>query len=162
MKTATVTDQEQFDAVVESIVSDFNEIEMGRYLEGEQRRAEELHAGYFARQAGPSGEAWAQNKPSTVKRKGHAQILRGIPSQGFELYQSLTTMMATYAIRYEIDTWPRLAEMVYGTSRPFAAGHNDGDWAPRIPQREHVGFTGQHVDGLVERFADHLVAELMR
>lgn len=157
----TVRTQEEFDRVVAGVVDDFREIPMDAYLAREQRLLEQLHAGYFSRQAGPSGEAWPENRPSTIKRKGHSQILRGIPSQGFELYQSLTTMMATYAIRYEIDEWPRLAELVFGTFRPHAATHNDGA-PPRLPQREHVGMTEPHVDGMVNRFADHLVNELTR
>jgi len=34
--------------------------------------------------------AWKSNKPSTVRRKGHSQVLFGHPSKGFNLFKSVT------------------------------------------------------------------------
>lgn len=32
---------------------------------------------------------WQSNKPSTIKRKGHSRVLRGLPSGGFQLMNSV-------------------------------------------------------------------------
>lgn len=154
-----VRNQRDLDAVFAGIVADLNRIRMSPLLQDEMRRMEKLHAEYFARQAGPDGTPWAPNAPSTIRRKGHANILRGIPSQGFELSRSLTSQQAEYAIREEIDEWPGLAEIVWGTDRPYAETHQEGR-PPKLPQRMHTGLTAAHVDGMVERAADFLVLKL--
>src|SRR5262249_34423210 len=66
----------------------------------------DLHQGYFDNSVSPSGEPWARNRPSTISRKGHSKVLRGIPKYGFPLQKSLTlraTQSVGDAIREAIE-----------------------------------------------------------
>ena len=39
--------------------------------------------------------AWQANKPSTIQRKGHSQILFGQPGGGYQLFKSITNKKHT-------------------------------------------------------------------
>jgi phage gpG-like protein len=107
---------------------------------------QELHLQYFDMEAGPDGP-WAPLAPYTVAKKGHAVIL-------FEeslLKDSLTQDSAQHSIR---QTQP--AELLFGTSRPWAWVHQFG--SGKIPQRQHTGLTEETVDDVAGAVADELVA----
>ncbi len=158
--TTEIRSQADMAAFFRSIGDDFDRLKWDDWMVGELRRMEAQHAEYFARQAGPDGAGWAPNRPSTIKRKGHARILRGIPRDGHPLSKSLTLALAEFAVRYTIDEWPSRAQLIFGTDAPHHGYNQDG--TSRAPARPHVGVTLQYFDGMVGRAADHALKGLKR
>lgn len=115
----------------------------------------EWHAGYFQRDAGPSGEAWPELSPFTVQKKGHATILE-------ETRLMVLSLIGTgggnqYSIN-EVKKTSYGAELVYGTSREQAKTHQEGDPSRNIPKREFVGINQTHLKEVVAA----VVADAMR
>lgn len=66
---------------------------------------------------------WTPNKPSTIARKGHGRILRGIPSKGFQLMNSIIKRRhPDYVQRYD----PVGNTMELGTKHWKAEIHREG------------------------------------
>lgn len=123
---------------------------------GEQMdRLEKQHSGYFATGQGPSGDAWGPNAPSTVKRKGHANVL--IDTK--RLRDSLTSRRGDGAIR-EIVSEPPNSGLSFGTSVEYSIYHQAG--TSSLPKREHVGTTDEALQPLLDDVADSVVEALRR
>jgi len=91
---------------------------------------------------------WPPNKPATVTRKGHARILRGMPSKGFQLRASCVD--PTHP-EHVFRVTGRLVQM--GTSHWKAAVHAEGRGG--LPRRRPVDPTRaqrQRYSHLIGRF----------
>jgi phage gpG-like protein len=108
---------------------------------------QEMERGYFASSAGPDGTPWAPLKPYTVQKKGHATILR----ETWELMNSLTGQSAT-SVRNQT-----LISLEFGTNRPWAWVHQNGDQRGRIPPRPFIGMTEDATKEVVDTVADAAV-----
>lgn len=183
-KTMTIDNPAQMQEVFDSISDDFNRIDYKAELVNELDLIADLHKGYFAKSGGPAG-AWKPNAPRTIKQKGHSIILRGVRGKtqkhikatkrrpkvfspfhskirGYRLATSLTTKTSqTYgdAIR-EVVSDSRGAALSFGTSVEYSIFNQEG--TSRAPARPHVGLTTKFVDGMTNRIADHIVAELAK
>lgn len=153
--------QQDFQALFDSIKADFNGANWDEWLEGELRRLEKAHDERF-KTAGASfftnAGGWAPNAPSTVRKKGHARVLFGKPSEGFRLHKSLTQPASEFGIRVTVDNWPTLAELVFGTDAPYHIYNQLG--TGRIPARPHVGMTAEHFEQTAKRAIDHVFAAI--
>jgi phage gpG-like protein len=156
--------QEVYDALAEDIYStDYHD-----WLLDELLRMTELHKTYFNRQAGPDGAKWAKNAPSTIRQKGHSKVLRGHPSNNFRLSRSLTELHSQStgdAIREITQEGDGEARLKFGTFVEYSGFHDRDRLSGRgniIPARPHVGLTEQHVNGMINRLADHIITELAK
>lgn len=141
-------DTSSVDKALETVERNFRGMRWQAFMEQEQRGLEKIHRNYFESFVGPDGKPWKANAPRTIKQKGHARQLHGIPARGFQLRQSLTLPMSQYGIRYEIDHWP-LARLIFGTDAPYHGYNNDGTrW---IPSRKHLGITRAYFGRLARR-----------
>jgi phage gpG-like protein len=133
--------EQQFEALA------FNEL-----LTNELTRLEGVHADYFHRFAGPDGEQWKPNAPSTVKRKGHNIILQDTT----RLVQSLVSRTSD-SVR-DVFSERMNHGLTYGTGVEYARYHMTG--TKRMPARRHVGLNEEYLNGATERVADNAIKQL--
>jgi hypothetical protein len=148
--------------VYDDIALQFEEMDFEPYLAGELPLLEKFHAERFATQTDATGQAWAANAPRTIKRKGHARVLRGMPSEGFRLSRSLTQRLrhSTEDAVREVVQAESGAYLSFGTTRPYSGTNQDG--TSRIPARPHVGMNEEFVDKSAERACDYALATLAK
>jgi phage gpG-like protein len=148
--------QEVYDDLSEDIAAtDYQD-----WMASELVRMADLHRTFFQNQTSPNGTAWPKNALSTIRRKGHSRILRGIPTNNFRLSRSLTERVTSTtgdAIRNAIQT-DNAAYMSFGTSVEYSEIHDRG--TSRIPIRQHVGLNDEHINGMVDRLADEITKQL--
>lgn len=106
---------------------------------------QEMERGYFASSSGPDGQAWAPNRPYTIKKKGHGIILR----ETYELENSLTQTSAT-SVRNVQPT-----SLEFGTNRQWSWMHQQG--SGKIPQRMFIGMNQDGMEGVLNTIADAAV-----
>lgn len=123
-----------------------------KLLESVSDELEEEHAEYYAGQHAPGGEAWKPLSPVTIRRKGHAIILRETDAMRDSLIGRTSD-----SIR-DVVSEPPQHFLSFGTSDEKAARHQDGIG---VPQREHVGMTEEFCDKLAEQVADFTVQLLL-
>jgi hypothetical protein len=133
-----VADTSTVDKALQDLERDFRGMRWRPFMEQEQRNLENIHRRYFDSFTGPDGKSWQPNAPATIKKKGHARRLHGLPSLGFRLRQSLTQPSSEFGIRYAIDHWPH-ARIVFGTDAFYHVYNQDG--TRTIPARPHLGIT---------------------
>lgn len=141
--------QEVFDDIARSFVD-------GEYVDRMEELStdlEEHHRYFFEREAGPSGAAWPELAPRTVKKKGFDDILY---ETGW-LKQSLAGRTSD-SIR-DVLGWYGRTILEFGTTTEYAHIHQDGFGI--IPQREHVGINDEILDPFIEDIADLTVQHLM-
>lgn len=147
----TLADFSELAAMLDRMVSVLEEPQMTRdrwqvvieFLEEMERRI-------FAEERTPDGESWAALSPYTIRKKGHSIKL----VEKRLLIESMTQSGAQHAIR-EVD----LAELVFGTNRPWATSHQYG--TDDIPQREFAGLGQDDLKGVVDLVADAAVEMMM-
>lgn len=156
-ETAVIEDQEDLAQFFADLASDFEGLpasQSGReFGEGGVEIAEESMRQGFAQSRSPGGEAWAPNKPATIKRKGHNAILRDKGQLGV----SLTDSGHPDAI-VEIANEPAGCGFTRGTSVPHSAPNQTG--TKHTPARPHVGLTEDACDELAELGADLAIEHL--
>lgn len=148
--------------VYDSVAEDLNETDYASWMADELVRMSDLHKGYFQKQTGPDGAAWPRNAPSTIRRKGHSRIMRGHPKNNYRLSRSLTeraTSTTGDAVREMIQT-DSAAHIAFGTTVEYSMHHDQA--RGNIPARRHVGINDRHLDGMVNRVADHIIKELAK
>jgi hypothetical protein len=106
---------------------------------------QEMEQGFFASSSGPDGQVWAPLRPYTVKKKGHAIILR----ETWDLMAGLVGVNPT-SIRETTGT-----TLEFGTERAWAWLHQDG--GRRVPQRMMVGATEEAIESVLDTIADAAV-----
>lgn len=156
MQTFLLHSYDELQDVYDSVTEDFNSVDYADWLNNELDRLADLHKGFFQAQAGPDGAAWKNNAPATIKKKGHSRILRGHPKNNYRLSRSLMQKSHTStgdAIREAINEGGGRAHLGFGTDVPYAV-YNEN--------RPHVGINEQHLQGMVERVADHVVQQLAK
>jgi hypothetical protein len=154
--TYHLTDFSQLQDVYDAISEDFDSVDYADWLNDELVRMADLHKTFFASQTDPGGAAWKPNAPATIKAKGHKRILRGHPKNNYRLSRSLTQKSRTStgdAIREGINEQDGRAMLRFGTDVPYSV-YNEN--------RRHVGINEQHLQGMVERVADHVVQQLAK
>lgn len=109
---------------------------------------QEMERGYFAASAGPDGVPWVPLRPYTIRRKGHATILR----ETWELLDSLTGHTANTVL----TTTPISLE--FGTQREWAWWHQHG--TARMPPRPFIGMSDDGLDRVVGSIADSIVRQM--
>lgn len=92
------------------------------------------------------GGSWAPLKPSTVKRKGNALILRDSDS----LFESVTVPGAEFQILDVSST-----HIIFGTDRPWAVVHQEGNAHNRA--RPFIRFLPNDVSRWTTMIARHLM-----
>lgn len=135
------------------IEQQFKEANFRPLLESTSKDLEERHAEHYAAQTTPTGEPWKPLAPLTVKKKGHAIILRETDAMRDSLIGETVD-----SIREIVSEAPRHS-LSFGTMDEKAPFHQDG--TSRIPQREHVGFNEEFCDTLAAEVADATVELLM-
>lgn len=151
----TIENQADLDDLFADVVADFRTLRMQPFLDGAQRIVEDFHGTLFANQQSPAGSQWAALSPATIARKGHATIL----FETGRLKGSLTQPNHGDGIRSTWDEWPNNAGLIFGTDVPYSQFHLFG--TQRLPVRDHLGLNEVTLNQLVDRAADHAVAELM-
>lgn len=154
--TYHLTDFSQLQDVYDAISEDFNSVDYADWLNNELDRMADLHKGFFQAQTGPDGAAWKPNAPATIKRKGHSRVLRGHPKNNFRLSRSLTHKARSSsgdAIREAIQEQDGVAYLGFGS---------DVEYSRYNANRPHVGINDQHLTGMVERVADHVIKQLAK
>ncbi len=129
-----------------------------------------IHAQYFAREAGPSGQSWP---PWYYRALGTPNDHRTLDVSG-RLRESVTQSSPDHIQQVEAK------RLTWGTAVPYAYKHQFGgvfevdqpligrDGRGRrmpgddinIPQREFVGMTSQNLDGFCQMLADFVVRQL--
>jgi len=163
--------QDLYDGVAE----DFRDIDYQPWMSDELNRLADLHRAFFNSSSGPDGALWKPNAPSTIRQKGHSTILRGVRGAkpprktrkgglkyrrsrwigGYRLATSLSAKgvgSAGDAVREAIDKSTG-AQLAFGTTVPYSIYNED---------RPHLGMNESHLDGMVERVADHVLAQLAK
>lgn len=151
---------EEFNEVIESVVEDFQAIELVPYMQGELRQIEDLHAGFFKTATAPNGTAWKENALRTIRAKGHSRVLFGKPSNGFRLSHSLTGIANETtgdAIREAIAV-ANGGMITFGTFVEYSVYNDQG--TSRIPARPHIGLTINYLDAATERLTEHAITQL--
>lgn len=163
MRTYTLNSFDQLQDVYDAVAEDLNTTDYADWMVDELIRMAAFHRGLFQKSQSPTGEQWARNAPSTIRRKGHSRILRGHPDNKYRLSRSLTersTRSTGDAIREMIQEQDGRAYLAFGTAVEYSARHDQT--RGRVPARRHVGINEQHLDGMVNRLADHIVNELAK
>jgi phage gpG-like protein len=153
MTTAILDSPEQLQSVFDDVADSFGEVRYSPFLKRELVNLESLHAVYFAATTSPAGEAWAPLAPSTIKRKGHSQILRDTG----RLIKSLATKSAD-SVRDVVDEGANRSGLAFGTSVPYSIFHDKA--TAKRPARRHVGFSDNYLQGATERAATHTIEGL--
>lgn len=104
--------------------------------------------GQFGGESNAVGDAWKALAPSTIKKKGHDQIL-------FETGRLESSLVGKTGDSIQETTHRGL---IFGTSVPYSIFHDVG--TERLPIREHVGMDEQTLDKLVNALADATVEGL--
>jgi phage gpG-like protein len=160
--TYHLTSHDELQDVYDALAEDIDGTDYQDWMASELVRMADLHRTFFRNQTGPDGVAWPKNAPSTIKRKGHSRILRGIPSNNHRLSRSLTersTRTTGDAIR-EMAQTDTAAYMSFGSAVEYSAKHDVG--GPNLPIRRHVGLTDEHVNKMVENLGDEIIKQLAK
>lgn len=149
--------QADFSALYSSIEADFRGVRWAKWMEAEMRGLENFYQANWRGQRSPDGAPWAENRPSTIKRKKHQVILVGVrPKSGPRLRDAMTMPYADGAVRYAIDEWPR-AVIVHGSDIPYSPINERDRWqgGTPIPARPHVGVSMPYFDAMAGRATNH-------
>ncbi len=166
----TVDGYEEFDSLFSGLGRQLQDMDFTEALQESANEFRSIHAGYFAREAGPSGTSWPE---WMWKRRGAAWDHKTLDDTG-RLKESLT---GTGPDHIEEIT-PHSLE--WGTSVPYSRNHQFGGtfvttellitrYGGRkpegsfitIPPREHVGLRDSDVDAVVNRIADAVLEQFM-
>lgn len=128
----------------------FAEHSYKRVLTSIKDRLVTIHEEYFNRQAGPEG-GWVSLSPRTVKKKGFDTIL-------IEYNEMRSSLLFDAAENHVQDIED--AYLVWGTSDPKAAFHQEGVQSRNLPARPFVGLNTKDVDEFVNLIADEAVESL--
>ncbi len=118
---------------------------------------QKLHAGYFESDVGPGGNRWAELAPSTVARKGHADILEDT----LKMRRAVSSTGASGAIREVFDEGFQ-AGLVFGLDAdeiPYWVYHDQGQGRMFRP---FIGITDAELTVIGERLLRHQIKELRR
>ena len=116
-------------------------------LEDTMPELEEDHLAFFRQRRSPKGTAWAKLAPSTIRMKGHDQIL----IDTHDLLNSLTTPSGDYAIREFFREGDAIG-LEFGTGVPYAHFHMTG--SRNMPARPEVGLTEDRIQDFQTKLAD--------
>jgi len=136
------------------VVVDLRNIDMMPFLEDTIGKLETLHDNYFQSATGPGNRVWPELAPSTIARKGHAEILVDTG----RLKSSLTSRTADSirdAFQEEGHAW-----IHFGTEVEYSHYHDED--ALRLPQRPHVGLSEPDLDGIAGQVLDYQVEEMVK
>lgn len=154
MATQIVLDDvSQLAGIYEEIERAFDGVSYESELTELSDELQELHRGYFDRQADPTGANWPPLAPSTVAEKKHDRIL----FRTGRLAASLAGLTGD-SIRDLINEGDNQG-LSWGTAVEYSIFHQE---AKRLPVRKHVGLNAQRVDALAENIADVTVGDLTR
>lgn len=138
------------DAVVKSVRADFLQLDYQQVLVDFIPEIQKGEMGQFAGECDAEGAAWRPLAASTIRRKGHDQIL------------SETGRLAESLVGNSGDTiksaTPR--ELTYGTAVPYSIFHVTGTGF--LPIRDHVGIGVHTLNKLVDVVADATVDGLTK
>ena len=141
-----MTDTEQLDGLYHDLESLVYNTDYSEALSDFQHIIAEGEAESFATETASNGEAWSLLAESTIRRKGHDQIL----VESFALLNSLVGVGNEGNIS-EVDSHGS----IYGTSVPYAIFHDQG--TSRMPARPPVGVSEDRVDQLAEMVAQRTI-----
>lgn len=161
-KTLYLDGFEEVQDLLDGVSDDFHDIDYTNELVAELDLLAELHSTFFQSETGPDEAAWPANARSTIKRKGHSRILRGIPSNNYRLSRSLRekgSQSSGDAVREAIQT-DTGGYLSFGTAVEYSAAHDRA--RGNIPARRHVGMNGEHLDGITERVTDYTIKQLQK
>lgn len=154
--TVTIIDgMEGVDDYLQEVAADFAAIDFSPALLHETERLEQLHTQYFNDEHGSDGRAWPDLAKSTVKRKGHDQIL----FETGRLEDSVRDSHSPDAIR-QIDTTQDVQFLIFGSGVEYGEFHMTG--TARMPARPFVGMSPIYVDQSAERVTDFALEALKR
>ncbi len=183
-QTIVLDGLDELPKITEGLRADIERIDYASLLGDELTRMALQHKQYFDSQAGPDGQPWAANAPSTIGQKGHTLILRGKlgtrplnvkatrrrPAVGFSRARGIarfrlatsltaqTTQTFGDAIREAIQESPAVAYLMFGTSVEYSVYNQFG--TSRIPPRPHVGISSDYLQKMTERAADFTMQRL--
>lgn len=163
MQTFVLKSYSELQDVYHSVAEDFNSVDYADWLGKELDLMADLHAKFFQSQTGPDGAPWKPNALSTIRRKGHRRILRGHPKNNHRLSRSLTNKSRSSsgdAIREGINERDGAAHLKFGSFVEYGPYHDVA--SGNRPARRHVGINEQHLTGMVERVADHVINQLAK
>lgn len=162
METLYVDGWSEVPEIYAGLEEDIAALDFVPFLGGELDKLAETHREFFRKQTGPDDLRWAPNAKSTIRRKGHSRVLRGIPTNNYRLSRSLTVTGRRSdgdAIREAIQT-DTGGHLSFGTAVEYSMFHDvERD---NIPARRHVGINERHLDAIVERAVDYVIAELAK
>lgn len=141
-----MTDTAQLEGLYHDLESLVYNTDYSEVLSDFQHVIAEGEAESFSTETASNGEAWAPLAESTIRRKGHDQIL----FETGDLMESLIHVGGAGNIS-EVDSHGS----IYGTSVPYAIFHDQG--TSRIPARPPVGVSEDRVDQLAEMVAQRTI-----
>jgi hypothetical protein len=148
-----ISDLDFLGGVFVEIEQQFVQADYRNLLEQTIDDLEEDHAEYFAGEHTPDGDPWPALSPVTIKKKGHAIILREFDSMRDSLIDRTRD-----SIRDVISEAPNHS-LTFGTMDEKSPYHMEG--TERMPKREHVGLTEPRCNAIAENTADATVELLM-
>ena len=172
-----IDDISQLPEVFASVEEDFALIDFQPVMEGELDEIARFERSLFDRQVSPDGAPWAANAPSTIAKKGHDRVLRGLRGQQppklegvrrhqksarFRLSNSLTLksrQSVEDAIREAVGD-SKGAALSFGTTVEYSVYHDHG--SDHFPARQHVGVNEKYLDEATERVADYAIEQLVK
>lgn len=147
MQVTTIRNQADMTRFIAGVSDDCRSFPWRPFIVGEFRLMEAEHAGYFEREAGPSGSPWPKLEESTIRKKGHARIL--IDKR--KLIEALTKPQSEHGIRIDVDERPR-AIMIFGEDTAYGFYHDE---AIGQKLRQHVGVTVPYFEAMTGRATDY-------
>lgn len=175
--TVFIDGPQELEAFYAGVADDIRAVSFLPFMESELDKLADWERELFKQQVSPDGTPWLENAPSTIQRKGHSQVLRGIPQkplpkrkghktprrfERFRLSRSLTekSRSSTHdAIRETVES-SNGASLSFGTTVPYSVFHDRG--TSRILARRHVGINGSYLDEMCERAADYSMKQLAK
>lgn len=141
--TTTVETQDALAEVFQQMTDEFNELSYAGPLTAFQEILAEGERLAFASGRGPGGEEWPLLAPSTVKHKGHSQILVETGRLGL----SLTSVGGPGNINTVAERGS-----IFGTDVEYSIFN--------MSRRPHVGTNEAAVDKLADMIAEHAIESL--
>lgn len=149
--TTTMQDISGLTSIVSDIGDQIQQIDYEPVMIESLDLIAEIERDAFNAGRSPGGELWAQDKPSTVKKKGQAVVL----FESGTLEKSLIGIGAQGNIHETSHHG-----LLYGTEVPYAIFNQEG--TSRAPARPNVGVTEAFADELAADIGDFVVDELKR
>ena len=154
MAEIVVHNAEELQREVARVWIDIKAINMRPFLDGLLDNLETLHDNYFQSETGPGPSRWPELAPSTIARKGHAEILVDTGRLQASLVGK-TADSVREAFQENEHAWVH-----FGTDVEYSQYHDEN--AQRLPKRPHVGLSEPDIDGIAKQVLDYQVEELQK